>query len=208
LVSPGEFSGHHALVVGGSRGLGELVAKIVAAGGGISTITFAKGQTDAERVVSDIRTQGGTASAMPFDVLSARELEPPAIPFTHLYYFATPRIRPNAEKALDADLFRALFNYYGVGLIRTVEAAQAHSVRELVLCAPSTVFIDHPDSSFREYTAAKRAAEGVAQQLGGNGIRIYCPRMPRLRTDQTNALMDVGALDALQPMLDLVRAVR
>jgi hypothetical protein len=34
LVGPEEFSGCVALIVGGSRGLGELTAKVIATGGG------------------------------------------------------------------------------------------------------------------------------------------------------------------------------
>ncbi|MBF8271764.1 MAG: putative maoC protein dehydratase [Magnetococcales bacterium] len=39
-VKPEEFAGQHALVVGGSRGLGELTAKILGAGGAQVTITY------------------------------------------------------------------------------------------------------------------------------------------------------------------------
>lgn len=40
-VQPEEFAGMRALIVGGSRGLGELTSKLVAAGGGLPTITYA-----------------------------------------------------------------------------------------------------------------------------------------------------------------------
>ncbi|MBM3265941.1 MAG: SDR family NAD(P)-dependent oxidoreductase [candidate division Zixibacteria bacterium] len=61
-VSWGEFSGQHALVAGGSRGLGEATAKILAAGGGTPLITCHQGTADAERVVREITETGGTAS--------------------------------------------------------------------------------------------------------------------------------------------------
>ncbi len=48
-VSANEFTGAAALVVGGSRGLGELTAKLLAAGGGRVTITYAYGEGDALR---------------------------------------------------------------------------------------------------------------------------------------------------------------
>src|SRR5688572_29550477 len=39
LVEPGAFTGSTALVIGGSRGLGEVTAKLLAAGGAKVTIT-------------------------------------------------------------------------------------------------------------------------------------------------------------------------
>jgi len=48
-VMPGEFSNASALVVGGSRGLGELISKIVAVGGGHVTLTYSVGEADARR---------------------------------------------------------------------------------------------------------------------------------------------------------------
>ena len=45
--APGEFANVRALVIGGSRGLGEITAKIIAAGGGDVWITYRRGKEDA-----------------------------------------------------------------------------------------------------------------------------------------------------------------
>ena len=74
LVSPDEFVGSHALIIGGSRGLGELVAKIVAAGGGRVTVTYRTGKSDAEHVADEIRHGGGVCDVIPFDVRSTPNL--------------------------------------------------------------------------------------------------------------------------------------
>ena len=50
VVKPGEFAGRHALVVGGSRGLGAATAKMIVAGGGRAVITYARGAKQAEAV--------------------------------------------------------------------------------------------------------------------------------------------------------------
>jgi acyl dehydratase len=54
LVQCDEFCGSHALIIGGSRGLGELTAKLIAAGGGDVTITYAVGLNDALEVQRQI----------------------------------------------------------------------------------------------------------------------------------------------------------
>ena len=44
-VRPGIFAGQTALIVGGSRGLGEVTAKLIAAGGGTPIITYQAGKS-------------------------------------------------------------------------------------------------------------------------------------------------------------------
>lgn len=206
LIAPQEFANHHILVIGGSRGLGETAAKIGAAGGALVTITYTKGASDAKRVVTDINAAGGRATAFQYDVLTPTPIESPSSAFTLVLYFATPHIRPNRDKLLNVNLLADLVEFYAVGLLRTFEVFLPHLASQTTLCMPSTIFIDKPDPTFREYTSAKYVAEMLMDQLSKSGIRVIYPRLPRLRTDQTNAIMDVGALDPLQPMIELLRA--
>ncbi len=48
FVCADEFKGQNALIVGGSRGIGEITAKLVAAGGGNPVITFYRKRTNQE----------------------------------------------------------------------------------------------------------------------------------------------------------------
>src|SRR5262249_26257100 len=116
-VDAGEFSGQHALVIGGSRGLGEVAAKLLSLGGARVAITVARGRADAERVCADIAASGGECSALHFDVLDP----PAALPSgqlpsefrpTHLYYFATPSIQIVKGRPFDAAQFRDYCDYY------------------------------------------------------------------------------------------------
>src|SRR5258708_16262581 len=49
IVERDEFAGSLALIIGGSRGLGELTAKLIATGGGRVIITLQTGNADALR---------------------------------------------------------------------------------------------------------------------------------------------------------------
>src|SRR5262249_96862 len=55
IVAPAEFVGSTALIIGGSRGLGALTAKVIAAGGGRVFLTYATGRSDAAQLVEEIR---------------------------------------------------------------------------------------------------------------------------------------------------------
>ncbi len=60
LVSNREFSKQNALIIGASRGLGEVIAKVLAAGGANIMMTYATGRDDAARVSEEIGS--GTSS--------------------------------------------------------------------------------------------------------------------------------------------------
>ena len=67
VVGPSEFDGRVALIVGGSRGLGELTAKLIAAGGGHVIVTWQTGQGDAEKVAQEIRSAGYRCETLAYD---------------------------------------------------------------------------------------------------------------------------------------------
>jgi acyl dehydratase len=114
-VAPRAFAGAKALVVGGSRGLGELTAKLLAAGGADVLLTYASGRDDAERVTGEIRDWGGSCRSIRYDAAGnpAAQFAGGAITgLTHCYYFATPPIFGASVSAYDKtrfDRFRALY---------------------------------------------------------------------------------------------------
>src|SRR5262249_51795780 len=67
LIDRTKFTGAVALIVGGSRGLGELTSKLVATGGGRVIITYQVGRTEAENVAQEIREAGGEAEILAYD---------------------------------------------------------------------------------------------------------------------------------------------
>lgn len=207
-VIPKEFATQRVLIIGGTRGLGEVVAKIIALGGGNVVLTFHHGFDDANRVVEDIQSVGGTASCVQFDVLNPNAASfTDRGTFTHLYYFATPRIRPGTASSFDAGLFQHYVAYYVTGFIRTIEVIRNNLAHNATIIYPSTYFLDSPDTKFREYSAAKEVGEVSAKHIvqAHAGFRLLCPRLPRLRTDQTQALVDLDAEDPAPCMLRVAR---
>ena len=92
-VSGRPFAAQRSLVVGGSRGLGAVTAKIVAAGGGHPVITYRDNRAEAELVAGDIRGVGGSCDILRYDaLLSASEQLKALSSVDCCYYFATPKI--------------------------------------------------------------------------------------------------------------------
>ena len=109
-VSPGMFAGMDALVIGGSKGLGEVTAKILAAGGASVHLTYARSKHSAERVASEIREGGGTARFSEADILDKASIEQLVgatdSPPTHVFYFATPKIFTRKTALFEYERFR------------------------------------------------------------------------------------------------------
>ena len=200
VVQPDEFAGWHALVVGGSRGLGEVAAKLIAAGNGKVCITYHRGKDDADHICAELIAAGKEALAAQYDVCGT---EPPSLPWrpTHLLYFATPRIAATKGRSFSADKLAYYSEYYVTGFHRCVTDLPG----PFTVFYPSSIFLSEKAPQYGEYCVAKAAGEEVARQLRNEGIKVYSPRLPRVLTDQTTGIMANTAADACSVMLGELR---
>jgi NAD(P)-dependent dehydrogenase (short-subunit alcohol dehydrogenase family) len=212
VVSPGAFIGHRVLIVGGSRGLGEVTAKIVAAGGSDVTITYARGKEDAERVCTEASALGLTCTSRHLDLaVIGRQSVPEWLSssrFSHAYFFASPLISKNVGQ-WNEPLFEQFTQMYVAAFAAVVErmrAERAHRDPPVHFFYPSTVFLNQPEAGFSEYAVAKAAGEALCDQLqSGGAVRFTKPRLPRMQTDQTSSLVEIGSVDPVHVMLEAIR---
>jgi len=214
LVEPGEFSSQKALVVGGSRGLGEVAAKLLAAGDAEVRLTYNTGSEDAQRVVDEIGAAGGNARCLAFDVMNvpddlADRIEKGWLP-TDLYYFATPFIFGATPEEFSTELFDRFCGFYVKGFSQTVDAMSELGVDRLRILYPSSAAIDEAPRDMAEYAAAKAAGERLCRSLQQEkrGLIIAMPRFPRLATDQTASVFPVKNLDPAPVLLKALRELR
>ena len=209
-VAADAYAGRRALVVGGSRGLGEVCAKLLAAGGADVRLTYFRGARDAEAVAAEIAAGGGRAEARFLNVLAPGEdlaaaLGPDWRP-SHLYYFATPPIFIAARKKFSAELFSAFSAYYVTGFTGLVKALEAAADGPLSVFYPSSTAVDDPPLDMGEYAAAKAAGEMAARFLAAcnSKLTMLIRRLPRMPTDQTATLFAVDAADPVPLLLDIL----
>ena len=215
LVEPDRFTGQRALVVGGSRGLGELVAKLLLAGGADVALSFARGRTDAEGLRQEAGASGKTLEVLQID--ASKPLAEPVtsrlanMGLTHLYYFATPQIVKNAGAGWNSGLFDNYCRLYVDGFASIVDCVAKAPRRDGVLTVlyPSTVFLDSSEPGFAEYCAAKAAGEELCRHLvSRHALQMHQPRLPRLKTDQNSSFLGVEGSDPLLLMLDLLQSMQ
>jgi acyl dehydratase/NAD(P)-dependent dehydrogenase (short-subunit alcohol dehydrogenase family) len=209
LVASDEFRNVVALVVGGSRGLGEITAKLAAAGGARVVITYATGKADAERLAQEIKDWGGWCDVLAYDVRlqAQKQLQNLAEPPTHLYYFATPPIVRRKPDIFARDRLDEFNEFYLDGFIHLIDASLRLRPEGITAFYPSTVAIDDRPAKMTEYAMSKAAGEVLCADIARyrRGVRIITRRLPRVGTDQTASLIDVGCEDALSVMLPIVR---
>lgn len=205
------FAGQRALIVGGSRGLGEVTAKIVAAGGGYPLITFREGRPEAEKVAAEIRHAGGACEVIQYDALQPAAGQLSGIgAVDSCYYFATAKIFQRKSALFEPAKLRVCLDYYVDGFFDLCAALAQPNAGNVVMFYPSTTALDTATAGIAEYAMAKAAGETLVQQLNAflPGVHAISRRLPRIATDQTATVGVASAQDALDVLLPIVHEVQ
>jgi hypothetical protein len=207
-VEPGEFARSTALVVGGSRGLGEVAAKLLAAGGAQVVVTYRVGSSDAEAVARDIRCAGGMCETLAYDAARPAESQLGGLGRapTHAYYFATPTIFRAQSALFERGRLDAFLNVYVDGFLDLARALQARR-NDVSLFYPSSVFVTERPRGMIEYAMAKAAGETLCCEMNlvWAPLHVTVDRLPRLPTDQTASVIESDLPSAVACLLPLVR---
>ena len=199
------FDERRCLIVGGSRGIGEVTAKILAVAGADVLLTYNRGKKEANSIVKSIRSKGYKSDSIFFNIQemsslnSLIEWKP-----SHLYYFATPYIFSGSKKYFSEDFFNKLSSFYVFKFHELAEKLIENDLKYIFY--PSSVALNELPLDMVEYCAAKSAGEIVCNSLQKKYtyISIDKPRLPRLLTDQTSSLLPIHSESTLEVMNDLI----
>lgn len=191
-----------AVVIGGSRGLGEATTKLLALSGAEVLFTYYKGADLAQKIESEIKNSGGNCFALELDINNPevnieriKEFRP-----THLFYFATPQIFAGTKTEFKMEIFEKFCNYYVHSFLNIFN----HLRQSLkFVFYPSSIAIEEMVTDMKEYVLAKSAGEKLCDYLNvlHPEIKTYSPRLPRTQTDQTSSLIKVKSEDPIELML-------
>jgi hypothetical protein len=211
VVEPGEFSGAAALIIGGSRGLGEVTAKLLAAGGARVAISYRIGVAEAEAVAQEIRSGGGKCETLAYDASLPAEpqLTGLAATPTHAYYFATPKIFAAQSGLFARPRLDAFLSVYVDGFLNLAAALRARR-RDVSLFYPSSVAVAERPRGMLEYAMAKAAGEALCTEMNQvlRPLHVTVERLPRLLTDQTASVIGAPAPSPVGCLAPIVRTVQ
>jgi acyl dehydratase len=202
-----EFVNQKAVIIGGSRGLGEVTAKLISAGGGKVMISYKEGKKDAMEICNEINSLENIADCFRYDVTNPNiDIEKVLKKWkpTHLYYFATPRIPQTEKESFNKNVYKYLYKYYVDGFLQCISQFKMLGVRKYFY--PSTIYIEEKPKNFLEYIEAKKQAEEFClETCRKDNIDIYFPRLPKMDTDQTLSLVFSKGMNPTPIMLEVLK---
>ena len=212
-VQADEFKGSRSLIIGGSRGLGEVTAKILAAGGGDVILTYASGRDDARIICDEINARQRSHCQVEKLDLTTDSFNSVNIDWNSLhsiYFFATPRIFRKKAELFDSGLFHEFCDFYigkFYGLCTFLETSI--STGRIKVYFPSSVYVEERPRGMAEYAMAKSAAELLIQEINRtfHKLTVSCTRLPRLSTDQTVTILKVSTGSNAATLLPLIRSM-
>lgn len=212
------LSGLVALVTGGSRGIGRHIAETLAARGASVAVNYASREDAAAEVCEAIRSAGGTAIAVGFDVSDADAVAAGVkrvvdeLGGLHI-------LVNNAGVSIDSLLMRAkeedferVIAVNQRGTFTCMKVASRHLLRAKAsgrIINISSVVGERGNPGQTMYAASKAAILGmtksVAQELAVRGITVNAIAPGFIETDMTDAALQDEARKALLSQIPLGR---
>lgn len=191
-----------ALVTGASRGIGRAIAITLAAQGARVFVNYRSSQQEAEQVVSLIRSEGGQADALMFDVADSTAVST-AVTGVLSNAGRLDIVVANAGIAKDGLLMRAKDEDFDAMLRTNLwgSMALARAAMKPMLRARSgrIVFVSsvigEMGNAGQSFYAASKAAmlgmmKSLARELGSRGITVNAVTPGMIETDMTARIAD------------------
>lgn len=149
-----EFAHVNALVIGGSRGLGNAVVRLLCSGGGKVTITYNNGKKEAVKFQDEMLSLGLQCDVMRLSVGKELSTELLGMDFNQVYYFASPKIFDRKTSSFDHQQYARFHDFY-VSYFEQICNKLAEIGARVNVFYPSSVAADRVTSGMEEYGKAK-----------------------------------------------------
>ena len=104
------------LIVGGSRGIGAITAKMLSIYNCDVTITYYKCKEEAYLIKNEIERPGRSIKVFQLDITKKSSLKKVSNVYKQVYFFATPKILKNSSPHFDEKLYCLFYSFYVEGL--------------------------------------------------------------------------------------------
>lgn len=202
-----EFVKVNALVVGGSRGLGNAVARMLCAGGAKVTITYNNGKLEAEKFQQEMISNGMSCNVVELSVDDEIGKKSSIKGFNQVYYFASPKIFDRKPPNFDNHQYKKFYKFY-VTYFQQLCQSIVQDGDLISVFYPSSVAAENVVPGMEEYGKAKSLGEILCEEINSSSagrLKVIYPRLPRLDTDQTVSIVPVKNNDPYRCMIDHIR---
>jgi hypothetical protein len=195
-----------SVVIGGSRGLGATITKMLALAGHRVLFTYYAGEEDAETLRNELTDKGCEVDYTRLDVRNCEfgvvtNFEP-----THIFYFATPKIFVKRAKTFEQKLYKQFFEFY----VESFESLLTSLSKEghFTVYYPSTIAVESFSEQAPEYAKAKLLGEKLCDAYNKEGnLSVISQRLPRTLSDQTVSHLPVENKNPIEVCNEILRKV-
>jgi len=212
VIGGEEFRGTRSLIIGGSRGLGEMTAKVLGAGAGDVVLTYHAGAKEARAIKDELdQHRAGSCETVCFDVRQGawQDLRVDLTQIDAVYFFPTPRIFRKSARIFNPAWFREFSTFYVDSFFELCAHLERRAVKPVRVFFPSSVAVVERPKGLTEYAMAKAAAEVMIEDINRSfkRVSVRSHRLPRLNTDQTASVLDVAAESNVDTLLPIIRSM-
>ena len=212
FVKTNEFIGTNSLIIGGSRGLGELTSKILVLGNSKVTLTYFKGVKEAYKIKRSIlSTKKKQCKLMKLDIqrYNLKNLAKKFSKHDLIFYYATPKILPKRNSSFDKKLFKEYKKFYVDKFLTLCKFIESYSKNYKIIFYPSTIYTETKPKHLKEYVEAKLMGEKMIRKLNSNlkKVKIISYKLPRLATDQTAGVINNFKNENIKFMLPIIKSI-
>jgi hypothetical protein len=204
-ITKNQFSRQRALIIGGSKGSGEVVSKILSQGAANILLSFNNGKKDAIKIKKDNKKIKIFPLNIEKELSFKQKNQITKYKPTHLYYFATPKIFAGDAFNFDIKKFNLFNQYYLLGFEKIFQLVDKDKLK--VVFSPSSISVNEPTGKLFEYSCSKSAMETYFTYLQSkySSINFYFPRLPKMRTNQTISVFNEKLKS---PFLELFKYIK
>ena len=194
IVASNAMKNDRVLIIGGSRGIGNVASKIATAAGAEVWFTYSQSHEEARLLAEELSVVCQNVKAIKMNVLdSCCAFFEKVIDFspTIIFYFATPPIKENWGE-FDMQLLLDFDKIYVEAFERIIRQLHHASPSHMDVILASSEYVNDTPEQFREYAMSKSASETLAfsldQDLKHAAFHVY--RFPKVLTDQTSGSLN------------------
>tara|TARA_B100001564_G_C20648383_1_gene675604 strand:- start:23 stop:1483 length:1461 start_codon:yes stop_codon:yes gene_type:complete len=178
-----------ALIIGGSRGLGEVTSKYLAIQKCVTYATYNLGLNEIKKFKKEFHRFNYKIFFLKYDIENKKFITINKKKFKkidYFFYFATPKILNTYLYKFDKILFNKYMNYYYRSFKNLCIELNRIAEKKIKIFYPSTIYINNNNQNFKEYTLAKKNSEFKIKKLEKklNNIQIKIFRLPEMSTHQ------------------------
>jgi NAD(P)-dependent dehydrogenase (short-subunit alcohol dehydrogenase family) len=194
-----DLRGRRVFISGAARGFGAVLAATAAARGASLVLNYRTTAPDLLDILTGLGVGSDRCTLARADLTDAVAVEGMAsqlaagAPLDLVFLNATPPIRNALVTEQSAAELESFLTASVSMAVRPLRALLPLVAADGMIVLVSTVYLDRPERGFAHYLAAKAALEALLEgiALEEKGRRFVAARLPRMRTDQTNAPFDL-----------------